>query len=149
MIWGCKVTVRTGHKALIWLKSVRESDKMLNRWYFLLSEALELDFDVGDTLESVRWQVEHSTGEMHENADSLSRRTGGTKWNQQSDADLDMESSGEVPRLRVNRVRRGHEECPSCSTAAAAPLVASMKFADGFKGIAKWQDEEPGWTNII
>ena len=43
---------------------------MLERWYAVLEEALELDFDVNSAMQTTRWKVVHRPGRQHANADA-------------------------------------------------------------------------------
>ncbi len=71
MLWGCPATVRTDHRALIWLRKVQDTDKMLARWFFTIAEVLNLDFNAHALLESVQWKIIHRPGKEHAKADGM------------------------------------------------------------------------------
>ena len=56
---GAKFTLRADHKALLWLKSFKDSDGVLARWI--------------EKLEAFDFTIVHRPGHLHSNADALSR----------------------------------------------------------------------------
>lgn len=56
---GAKFTLRTDHRALLWLKSFKDSEGILARWI--------------EKLEAFNFNVIHREGRLHANADALSR----------------------------------------------------------------------------
>lgn len=59
-LYGARFTVRTDHAALRWLKTLKEPEGQLARWL--------------GKLEQYNYQIVHRAGQVHSNADSLSRR---------------------------------------------------------------------------
>jgi len=131
MVWGCHTTVRTDHQALLWLRKVHPAESMLERWYFVLEEALDLDCDVQSILESAKWTVQHRAGKKHVNADALSRQ-------------------------RV-KLKKHHVDCPSCADLFVdgpdrlpkPPVVNAIVFDNAFHLVKTWQSEEEVWKTII
>lgn len=130
MVWGCHTIVRTDHQALIWLKKYHASESMLEHWYSVLEEALELDFDAHSTLETIKWSVQHRAGRAHANADALSRVK--------------------------KKQKPSHAECPSCAptfnqstdSLPAESTVCAVELEQQFQQVQRWQQEEDGWQDI-
>ena len=130
MVWGCHTTVRTDHQALLWLRKVHSSESMLDRWYFVLEEALELECDVQSTLESAKWTVVHRPGKHHMNADALSRQQ--------------------------RKPKKHHVDCPSCAdlfvngtdNLPTTPVVAALGLEDAFQMVRRWQEEDATWQQL-
>jgi len=129
MVWGCHTIVRTDHQALIWLKKYHATESMLEHWYSVLEEALELDFDAHSALETIKWSVQHRAGRAHANADALSRVK--------------------------KKQKPSHAECPSCAptfgnadTLPANSPVCTVELESQFQRLQQWQREEDGWQDI-
>ena len=58
-LYGAKFTCRTDHHSLIWLKNMRQPQGILSRWM--------------ETLSHYNFSVIHRPGQLHANADALSR----------------------------------------------------------------------------
>ena len=58
-LYGAEFTIRTGHAALRWLKTLKEPEGQLARWL--------------GRMEQYNYRVVHRPEEIHHNADSLSR----------------------------------------------------------------------------
>ena len=159
------MAVCTDHQALLWLRKVHNSDKMLSRWYTIIEETLELETDGSGVLESLQWHVEHCAGTLHRNADGLSQRAGKVKWNYIEPQPSHVEETAPLDTSSVKwklahktakpsapfcgRVRKNHECCPSCGPASAKPVAAAIAISEGFENLRLWQQQEPKWTEII
>ena len=59
-VLGCRFTLQTDHKSLVWLNSVKEMEGMMSRWMHLW-------------MQQFHFVIVHRAGRYHGNADGLSR----------------------------------------------------------------------------
>ena len=114
---GANFTLRTDHKALLWLKSFKDSEGILARWL--------------EKLEAFDFTTVHRRGTQHANADALSRFHSQPADNSEHPASATAEPSVMDPNITV--------VCPSQSSIPVPTAVPSVS-PDTAAGDALTQD---------
>lgn len=123
-LYGQKFLLRTDHAALKWLLQFRNPEGQIARWI--------------EQLQSYDFEIQHRKGNLHANADALSRRPCGDKCKH-----CERQEANEQARVQMLRVN------PDDGWSAQEIIAAQEQDAD-IEPILTWKrrDRRPNWNEI-